>query len=181
MAIDPPNKTHQRPIHVARWQNFRALLVSRNITMTAAAERLGKLQGQVSHFGGARPIRAIGDQIAAEIETAFGLPEGSLDSIHPAEHLGFLEINESLLEQAEKWVQFEESSLGRYLPVGRLKRLIELLGQLNADGGQLTPAHAAELVDSVRQQQQSVSANNSFKPNPLRSSKTPSGSSSGSA
>lgn len=50
--------------------------------MTAAAAKLGKSQGQVSHFGGKNPIKIIGDDIAAQIEAAWNLPAGWLDVNH---------------------------------------------------------------------------------------------------
>jgi hypothetical protein len=74
-------QAHSRPIYVVRWRNFRTLLVEHKLTITAAASRLGKLQGHVSHFGGKNPIKPIGDQIASEIEASFNLPHGSLDNL----------------------------------------------------------------------------------------------------
>lgn len=73
---------HTRPIHGTRWRNFRALIGTANGAITAAAQRLKKPQGQVSHFGGRNPTKVIGDQIAAEIEEAWGLPSGWLDLNH---------------------------------------------------------------------------------------------------
>jgi hypothetical protein len=92
--------------------------VKHKLTITAAASQLGKLQGQVSHFGGKNPIKPIGDQIASEIEAAFNLPHGWLDG-------------PSHLEQLS-----------------------------------IALAHASSLVAEM----QGVSANNSFKPKPLRGS-----------
>ena len=109
---------HSRPIYIVRWRNFRALLAEHKLTITAAASRLGKLQGHVSHFGGKSPIKPIGDQIASEIEAEFGLPHGWLDS----------------------------------------PRHLDQLGE--------TLAQALSLVGEM----QGVSANNSFKPKPLRGS-----------
>jgi hypothetical protein len=65
---------HERPIYVIRWRNFRDLIGPKSGAITAAAERLGKTQGQVSHFGGKTPIKNIGDDIASEIEKAWLKP-----------------------------------------------------------------------------------------------------------
>lgn len=61
-----------------RWKNFR-LLAGHHGGITAAASRMGKTQGQVSHFGGEAPIKNIGPKVAREIEEAFGKPHGWLD------------------------------------------------------------------------------------------------------
>jgi hypothetical protein len=73
---------HKRPIHAVRWANFRRLIGPDTGAISEAAERLKKLQGQVSHFGGKNPTKPIGDQIAGEIEQAWGLEDGWLDLNH---------------------------------------------------------------------------------------------------
>lgn len=167
-------EAHTRPIHTVRWRNFRALLAARNLTITAAAELLDKAQGQVSNFGGKRPTKVIGDQIAEEIETAFGVNPGSLDltslgdepvkngeqNLRLASQFG-VEIAPTLA-RAELWVRFEEEAAKRAgrppwgtdpvsQPVKRAERLIALTQLLQADGGELSPEHAAEIVDAARQ------------------------------
>lgn len=47
--------------------------------LTRVAERLGKSQGQVSHFAGENPIKNIGNKVARDIETAFDKPRGWMD------------------------------------------------------------------------------------------------------
>lgn len=61
-----------------RYANTR-LLVKQIGSITGFAERLGKSQGQVSHFAGENPIKNIGNKIAREIEEAFDLERGWLD------------------------------------------------------------------------------------------------------
>jgi hypothetical protein len=61
-----------------RWKNFR-LLAGHHGGITEAAAKLGKTQGQVSHFGGETPIKNIGAKVAREIEVAFAKPHGWLD------------------------------------------------------------------------------------------------------
>ncbi|NVZ95989.1 LexA family transcriptional regulator [Pseudomonas sp. B6001] len=62
-----------------RLKNFRRVLADKKMRLTEAADRLGKAPAQVSAFGGKNPTKGIGDQIAREIERAFGLPLGHLD------------------------------------------------------------------------------------------------------
>lgn len=134
-----------RPIHVIRWRNFRTLLASSGLSVTAVAEALKKKQPQVSHFGGERPSKIIGDQIAGEIEAAFELSPGSLDHAprdgtvnEPAQGVGqasqFEIPDESMLAEAERWVRFEERTHGprfRYPSVRRLQRSMELVQALS--------------------------------------------------
>ena len=47
--------------------------------LTKLAAKLGKASGQVAHFASENPIKKIGDQIAREIEVAFGLEHGWMD------------------------------------------------------------------------------------------------------
>lgn len=61
-----------------RWRNFR-LLAGHPGGISEAAVKLGKSQGQVSHFGGEVPIKNIGPKIAREIEVAYGKDRGWLD------------------------------------------------------------------------------------------------------
>lgn len=154
------NEVHTRPIYTARWLAFRDLLRSRRLTITAAAELLGKQQGQVSHFGGKKPTKIIGDQIASEIEDAFQLPAGYLDERQAI--VKMLEgdarlasqnqtLTPAILAEAEKWVRFEEGRFGLFPPMRRAERLIELYELVAADGGSLSPEHAQELIETARQ------------------------------
>lgn len=158
------HEAHKRPIHATRWRNFRALLDSHKLSITAVADKLGKTQGQVSRFGGDPPGKVIGDQIAGEIEDAFGLPPGSLDHMNGEETVNnrsyesgtasqFRNLDDGILAQAEDWVAFEERARGarfRYPPVRRLRRSIELVQVLLADGGTLTPTHAAAIIEASK-------------------------------
>lgn len=159
---------HTRPIHAIRWQNFRLLLEDRGLTITAASQQLDKAQGQVSHFGGQRPTKPIGDQIAGEIEERFNLPAGWMDqdrregtanerpvttgqaSQNPQLDLGMLAL-------AEQWVRFEETAeLGAkavgigFLPMRRAERLIALYNDIKADGGHLAPERAEAIIKAAR-------------------------------
>lgn len=138
-----------RPVHATRWRNFRQLLKTTGLSITAAAEALGKKQPQVSHFGGEkRPSKVIGDQIAGEIEEAFDLPFGWLDHAsregtvseqgqgvrRPSQ---FEVPEERILAEAEKWLRFEERTHGlrfRYPGVRRLQRSMELVQALMSRG-----------------------------------------------
>jgi SOS-response transcriptional repressor LexA len=62
-----------------RLQNFRRVLAERKLRLTDMAELLDKAPAQVSAFGGKRPTKGIGDQIAREIEKALKLHHGYLD------------------------------------------------------------------------------------------------------
>lgn len=154
------NEVHIRPIYAARWEAFRALLKSRGMTITAAAELLKKAQGQVSHFGGKAPTKIIGDQIAAEIEAAFRLPPGYLDErkdsvksmLHDVEPASQNQkLDPATLAEAEKWMRFIEQATGELRPVRRAERLITLYHLVAADGGSLSPQHAQDLIDAARQ------------------------------
>lgn len=64
-----------------RRENLRSL--ARSIGgITAIAKKLGKSQSQISHLIGTRPIKNIGDRLAAEIEHAFEKGHGWLDKEH---------------------------------------------------------------------------------------------------
>jgi hypothetical protein len=51
--------------------------------LTMLASRLGKSSAQVAHFASEKPTKKLGDQIAREIEEAFGLEHGWMDWHHP--------------------------------------------------------------------------------------------------
>lgn len=173
--------THIRPVYETRWRNFRALLASREMTITAAAELLEKTQGQVSHFGGSRPSKVIGDQLAGEIEAAFGLGPGDLDwpdlnksgseaavKSAPGSRAEMRTTSQnqtltpSILTQVEHWLRFEEDALKRKgikawgadpvsQAVRRAERQLELIQLLQARGGTLRPEESADIIDAVRQ------------------------------
>jgi SOS-response transcriptional repressor LexA len=70
-------------VYEVRHRNVRHLIaLAGDGGLTKLADRLGKSQGQVSHFGGENPIKNIGPKIAREIEAAFDRPRGWLDSPH---------------------------------------------------------------------------------------------------
>lgn len=159
-------------VYDIRWRNFRALIGGgRHGAITDAAKRLQKSQGQVSHFGGAKPIKNIGHILAREIEAAWGHPEGWLDREHFTEDApnhpesitsGGLQLPSQpvtlapeTLAEAEKWVRFEEASAGKELPpIPRAERIIALCALILADGGMaLAPLHAQELIDAARARQ----------------------------
>lgn len=50
--------------------------------ITPMANRLDKSQSQISHLIGSKPIKKIGDKIAAQIEQAFNKPRGWMDVRH---------------------------------------------------------------------------------------------------
>lgn len=153
--------TFLRPIHEIRWRRFRQVMGDESGALTRAAELLGKSQGHVSHFGGKNPTKPIGDKIAGEIEAAYGLPAGSLDTLNGSG----LPANDTLpareddvnfglaaatVAQAEHWVRFEEKRHGKLRPVRRAERLIALCRQIQADGGHLSPEHAETIIKAAQ-------------------------------
>lgn len=50
--------------------------------MTMLAAKLGKSSAQVNHFASEKPSKKLGDQVAREIEQAFGLEYGWMDWPH---------------------------------------------------------------------------------------------------
>jgi hypothetical protein len=153
---------HERPIYVVRWRNFRDLIGPQKGAITAAAAKLEKSQGQVSHFGGKNPIKNIGDDIAAEIEKAWGKPPGWLD-----QPWGEGTVNErtdltrrgaqihtleaAILARALFWLDFEERANGPSQPMIRAGRLLELCRLVQEGGGELSPSQADQVIDAARQ------------------------------
>lgn len=64
-----------------RKQNMR-MLAELIGGITPMANLLGKSQSQISHLIGKKPIKNIGDRIAAQIEVVFNKPHGWMDHIH---------------------------------------------------------------------------------------------------
>jgi hypothetical protein len=163
-GMTKPRPIHERPVYRLRWQNFRALIGSDRGAITDAAYRLQKSQGQVSHFGGERPIKNIGDDIADEIEKAWGKGHGWLDQSHNSSGEGTVnehaqgvgdvsqsaELDALMMAEAEKWVRFEEGAGAVFQPVRRAQRLIDLYRMVGADGGSLTPEHAEDIINAAR-------------------------------
>lgn len=153
---------HERPIYVIRWRNFRDLIGSKKGAVTAAAERLGKTQGQVSHFGGKTPIKNIGDDIATEIERAWGKPLGWLDQVprdgtvnersdqvRAASQIH--DLDAANLARALYWLDAEERARGLFQPLRRAERLMALYELVEAGGGDLSPAATDELIAQLSQ------------------------------
>jgi hypothetical protein len=153
---------HERPIYVIRWRNFRSLIGPKPGGITAAAERLGKSQGQVSHFGGKSPIKNIGDDIAAEIERAWGKPVGWMDEPLSEETVNKRDdstgspspsfgLNPAYLSRALFWLDAEERAHGLFQPLRRAERLMALYELVVAGGGDLSPAVTDDLIASLQQ------------------------------
>ena len=152
-------------VYRIRWLNFR-LLAGHRGGVSEAARKLGKSQGQVSHFGGERPIKNIGHDIAREIEAAYGKSHGWLDQLHEpanasdepvkngAEDVGQAShsviLDAVMLARAESWVRFMEKAGVKFQSVRRAERLIELYSAIAANGGNLTPEQAEGLIDEAR-------------------------------
>lgn len=112
-----------------RLQNFRRVLAEQKLRLTDIAELLGKAPAQVSAFGGKKPTKGIGDQIAREIEKALHLHHGYLDMPY-----GIGEFNNATLL----------SHTGRKLPV---------MGSIAAGAwcehhGSFDPCDAEEWIDA---------------------------------
>lgn len=143
MLCDMDTTAHTRPIHVARWRNFRQVLADRKLTITTAAQMLQKPQGQVSHFGGKRPTKVIGDQIASEIERVFGLADGALDAeteafssglnpsqTHDVRQSYAARLDVPILAEAVKVVSIDEAINGVYPHFQHAALLLELYDRL---------------------------------------------------
>lgn len=118
-----------------------------------AADRLGKSHSQITNFGGKNPTKNIGEQVAREIERAYGLSDGMLDRPLKGSGLptnGTLspspELHIDSLAQAVKWIRFEERRLGVYQPERHAERLMSLYRLIEADGGVLSPEHAEAII-----------------------------------
>ncbi len=140
---------HRRPIHRIRWLNFRRLLAADpGLTITSVALRMDKPQGQVSHFGGKRPSKVMGDQIAEEIEAAFALEAGWLDvdrgedealsdgriiltSQSPLASRN-LRTDPAILAEAVKLVEIDEALGGRYDHLKHASLLLDLYDRVEA-------------------------------------------------
>ena len=158
---------HRHPLHKTRWQNFRNLIGPAHGAIVDAANRLGKTPGQVSHFGGERPIKNIGDKIAASIEKAWAKSPGWLDQPHhssgeetvnerpsePGDMSQSGQLDAQILTEAEKWVRFEEGAGAVFQGVRRAQRLMTLYQLVEADGGSLTPEHCEDIINAARQRQ----------------------------
>lgn len=145
-AMNTP--AHGRPVHVIRWRNFRRLLDEKELTITRAGELLDRTQGFVSHFGGKRPIKIIGDELAAHIETTFSLPAGYLDveggSVAPFSYEDDPSHNRDvrqsyaarldmlILAEAVKIVDIDTQLNGSYPYPKRAALLVHLYDQLDA-------------------------------------------------
>lgn len=145
-ALRMTNPVHIRPVHKTRWGNFRRLLAENNLSVTAAAARLEKTQGQVSHFGGKTPSKIIGDDIAGEIEAAFSLPAGALDipadttepfnnanstlQGNPANGSRSARLDVSILAEAVEVITVDEATNGLYSFTKHAALLMELYDQL---------------------------------------------------
>lgn len=145
-------------VYEIRWQNFRAL-AGHPGGITEAADRLGKLQGQVSHFGGERPIKNIGPKIARQIEKAYGKPHGWLDAVHGDEQASVHASQSTgpdpaILYEALSLMTFDEMCAGAYTPRAYSDRLADLYRRVAADGGKLTTAHNADFEREVRARSQ---------------------------
>lgn len=151
-----------KTVRTIRWENFRQLAESAG-GLSRAADLLGKSPSQVSHFGGDRPIKPIGDRIARQIEAVFDKPEGWLDverhreevSPEPVAQYGVMVA--STLAEAEKWVRFEEAKGATYQPLRRAERLIELYSVIAKAGGSLPPEQAETIINATRVRLQGVS------------------------
>ena len=141
-------------VYEIRRANFRKLAgAGPRGWIQKAADRLGKSHSQVSHFGGDNPSKKIGEQVAREIEMAYGLPDGALDRPLKGSALptnGTLSSSQELhlesLAKAVKWIRFEERRDGPYQPERHAERLMALYRLIEADGGDLSPEHAEAII-----------------------------------
>ncbi|MFA7290929.1 MAG: hypothetical protein WC023_01650 [Rhodocyclaceae bacterium] len=75
------------PLQANRLWNLRQLVRAAG-GINAAAEVLQRHNSYITSIAGPNPSRNIGDKMAQTIETAFGLPPGSLDKEPPAQSRG---------------------------------------------------------------------------------------------
>lgn len=137
----------------ARTLNIRALVaVAGGPTSFATRYGAGRWsQPQVSLWISEANPKPIGHKLARSIEEAVGKPNGWLDTpphVGKESHSGGLEL--AILAPALTWLDFDEDEGGRYEPVERARRLLELCALLDAAGGTLTPRQADELIATAR-------------------------------
>lgn len=63
-----------------------------------------------------------------------------------------LAMSAAILSRALLWLDFEERAAGMTPPLRRAERLIALYQAVEADGGELSPDHADELIEAARRQ-----------------------------
>jgi len=110
-------------VKIIRRENLRALAHELG-SITALAEYLGKSQSQMSRLIGRRPIKNIGDKLAAEIEDAFSKPSGWLDWRHAGiqdalvqerlQSISFGQVPLLEMKEVASWVNKPESQLDKY-------------------------------------------------------------------
>jgi SOS-response transcriptional repressor LexA len=101
-----------------RRQNLRALVRTMG-GVTAFANRIGRMQSQISHITSANPCKNIGDKLATLIEHTFNKPSGWLDKVQTQE----AELNTLVEPQVPliPWIDINESiSLDNSLRKSRL-------------------------------------------------------------
>jgi phage repressor protein C with HTH and peptisase S24 domain len=84
--------------------------------ISAFAEKLGKSQSQISSMIGTNPTKNIGNKIAREIETAFGLPHGWMDVCHEPSST---KIEEEIGSPIHAWDNLSELDPEHYVGVPR--------------------------------------------------------------
>lgn len=90
-----------KTVKETRLANARLLQQSLKGGQDEMCAKIGKSQSQVSSFMGANPTKGIGNKIAREIEIAFDLEEGWMDSWHDLykEHIETKPSKDSLVNQ----------------------------------------------------------------------------------
>lgn len=145
-------------VYATRYRNFRSL-VEQVGGVTAAANRLRKAQAQVSHFGGENPTKNIGHKVAREIEAAFGLPHGWLDTERHGKQEVFsggeshlLRPDADILHAALTLLVYDEDPVvgaGPYRPREQAVRLADLYEWVAKEGGRLSAASNAQFLEQV--------------------------------
>jgi transcriptional regulator with XRE-family HTH domain len=91
------------------------------------------------------------------LATGKGAREGGVKNgvqeMPTASHIQAMEA--AILSRALIWLDFEEKTSGTLAhPLRRAERLIALYQAIQADGGELSPTHAKELIDAASQRSQ---------------------------
>ena len=108
-------------IRQIRYRNARTLVIEAG-GISEFAERLDRIQSQVSSFAGKNPTKGIGPKIARLIEQTFGKPHGWLDKEHALteDERRAHKVMEAYLESTPEMQEAARRVLGIHLDSGNL-------------------------------------------------------------
>lgn len=116
--------------------------------LVRAAKRLRVNPEWLATGKGSRELLSDGD---GNVRVSLGGLGETVTSDLPSPPSQSLTLDPHILVEAEKWVLFEEGAAGKpYGLLPRAERISALYGLIQADGGTLSPANAASLIESAR-------------------------------